>query len=262
MVMRALKALALQAARRPLTKKVLHRLLYFASVTEGEVLRDRELQFLGHLMSRAHASNSQMFQDEWVIFETGGKRGGFFVEFGAADGRYISNTWRLERDYGWNGILSEPAPAWHAALARNRTCRISHKCVWTKTGETLSFRQAADPALSTLDDFAGRDGHAQARADAAEICVETVSLTDLLDECRAPATIDYVSIDTEGSELAILGAFDFARYDVRLLSVEHNRTGNEAKLDAFLDAKGFERCFPQFSLIDGWYRNRRASGRE
>lgn len=257
MVSAGVKRLAVQAAQQSFTKKAMHRLLYFAKVTpeQSSTLYDRELQFLGHLLSRGHASNSQMFQDEWVIFETDAMRDGFFVEFGAADGQYISNTYRLERDYGWTGILSEPALAWHGALAQNRSCQISHKCVWTKTGEMLSFRQAPDPALSSLGEFASRDSHAREREHGVEISVETISLIDLLDECRAPSTIDYISIDTEGSELPILQAFDFDRYSVRLLSVEHNHTESEAKLDRFLSSKGFERCFPEFSMIDGWYRN-------
>jgi len=54
--------------------------------------------------------------------------------------------------------------------------------------------------------------------------VETVSLNDLLLSQAAPPRIDYISIDTEGSELAILEAFDFARWDVRLFTIEHNLT--------------------------------------
>ncbi len=122
----------------------------------------------------------------------------------------------------------------------------------------MPFRQAkTDAGYSTLKSFSSTDLHAAEREDADEISVQTISLNDLLAEHNAPETIDYISIDTEGSELSILEAFDFNRYNVRLLSVEHNYTGNEAKLDEFLALKGYERRFSEFSMFDGWYRKSR-----
>ncbi|GIT91759.1 hypothetical protein JANAI62_22160 [Jannaschia pagri] len=40
--------------------------------------------------------------------QTGFKRGGYFVEFGATDGVTLSNTWLLEMSFGWSGILADP----------------------------------------------------------------------------------------------------------------------------------------------------------
>jgi FkbM family methyltransferase len=252
------KEVLLHIARRPLAKKIAHRVLYLAKEKPewSSVLRDPEMQFLGQLLKSAHVSNSQIFQDIWVLFETEEKRRGFFVEFGATNGKHISNSYLLERSYGWDGILAEPAPIWHQQLSEARTCEISHKCVWAKTGETRKFRQTKDPALSTLDDFAERDLHAPARTEADEIHVETISLNDLLVEHKAPRTIDYMSIDTEGSELSILESFDFDKYDVRLVSVEHNFTANEAELDRLMIANGYERRFREFTFFDAWYRKR------
>jgi hypothetical protein len=38
-----------------------------------------------------------------------GKKG-FFVEAGALDGEVASNSLKLEKDYGWTGLLVEPNP--------------------------------------------------------------------------------------------------------------------------------------------------------
>ena len=65
-------------------------------------------------------SNAQLLQDLWVLYELKEKRNGYFVEFGACDGMSLSNTLLLEKTFGWQGALAEPARAWHAALYANR----------------------------------------------------------------------------------------------------------------------------------------------
>ena len=60
---------------------------------------------------------------------------------------------------------------------------------------------------------------------------------------------NYISLDTEGSELSILETFDFDHYNVRHLSIEHNHTEDEVKIDRFMASKGFERCFPEFLTL-------------
>ena len=47
-------------------------------------------------------------------------------------------------------------------------------------------------------------------------------LNTLLEQYNAPRTIDYISLDTEGSELRILKVFDFNKWDVKIWSIEHN----------------------------------------
>ena len=50
----------------------------------------------------------------------------------------------------------------------------------------------------------------------------TISLLDVLDNANAPLFIEYMSLDTEGSELEILKNFDFRKYTFGLIDVEHN----------------------------------------
>src|SRR5205809_2217004 len=101
----------------------------------------------------------------WVLHETGGKTAGFFVEFGAADGVSLSNTYLLERSYAWRGIVAEPNPVWHAALKRNRTAAIDLRCVFTTTGARVKFAATNSAVLGTIAEFASCDGHAQSRRD-------------------------------------------------------------------------------------------------
>jgi hypothetical protein len=46
-------------------------------------------------------SKSETRQDLFVLEQLNFKRGGFFVEFGATNGIDISNTYLLEKEFGW-----------------------------------------------------------------------------------------------------------------------------------------------------------------
>ena len=95
--------------------------------------------------------------------------------------------------------------------------------------------------------------HADTRKDGERYAVQTISLVDLLDHWRAPRMIDYLSIDTEGSEFDILSSFDFAAYDIRLITVEHNHTDKRQELFDLLTSKGYQRKFETLSNVDDWY---------
>jgi len=178
--------------------------------------------FLRYAIANYQDSHAQLFQDLLALSLTGEKRGGFFVEFGAADGKFLSNSYLLETKFGWNGILAEPSKAWHDQLTKNRQCRIDSRCVWTTSGEMLKFSESASNDISTISAFKGADN--LDRSDSVEYDVETISLNDLLETHGAPKDFDYLSIDTEGSECTILSSLDFAKWQPRIITVEHNYT--------------------------------------
>lgn len=218
--------------------------------TAGESDEDR---FLSFCAANALQSRAQLMQDLFVLHHHKNRRNGYFVEFGAADGVSISNTFLLESAYGWEGVVAEPARFWHERLRSNRACTVDTDCVWRATGETLLFNETRDREYSTLDSLSSADWHAQSRVDGQRYEVRTVSLLDLLARAGAPAVIDYMSVDTEGSEFDILDAFDFDRYDVRIITVEHNFTPNRERLHELLCRNGYSRRFEAFSQWDDWY---------
>ncbi|HVH82059.1 MAG TPA: FkbM family methyltransferase [Stellaceae bacterium] len=190
----------------------------------------------------------------WVLHETRQKRDGYFVEFGATDGISLSNTHLLEQEFGWRGILAEPNPDWHPALPQNRNAAIDLRCVFATSGAHVPFAVTRYASLATIAEFVACDAHARARQDHRLIEVETISLNDLLTAHEAPHDIDFISIDTEGSEYEILSAFDFDRWNVLLFSVEHNRTDREGKIDALMSRHGYQRRFAGYPTLDAWYR--------
>ena len=190
----------------------------------------------------------------FVLTQLGFKRNGYFVEFGATNGLELSNTYMLEKQLGWNGILAEPAKCWHEEIKIHRQCHIETDCVWKKSGENLKFNQVNSANVSTLDLFTGVvDGHQKARKKSTIYDVTTISLLDLLKKFNAPTKIDYLSIDTEGSEYEILSNFDFEKYQFKVITCEHNHTSAREKIYKLLTSKGYERKFANLSMCDDWY---------
>ena len=215
-----------------------------------DLLSDKETLFLLDLMKR---SKSQLRQEIFVLSELRFKKHGFFVEFGACDGVDLSNTLMLENEFGWSGILAEPARIWHEALLKNRKCHIETKCVWRNSGENVPFNEVSVSGLSTIASLSGDDLHKEARKNGLIYDVETISLVDMLDKYQAPREIDYLSIDTEGSEYDIFEAFDFEKYRFRVITCEHNYAPRRDDIYRILIKNGYIRKFEEVSKFDDWY---------
>lgn len=218
------------------------RMLLRASQAGGDVTT------LGH-------SRSQVQQDLFVLLALGFKRDGFFVEFGATDGKKISNTFLLEKHFAWSGILAEPGRSWRGLLERNRDAIIDSRAVWRVSGGQIRFVEQSDSQFSGIDS-SSKSAWRWKLSRKQSYLVETVNLTDLLESHAAPSRIDYLSIDTEGSELEILLAHDFDRYRFSVITVEHNFTHNRELIYEFLVSRGYSRVAEDVSRQDDFYLDR------
>jgi len=206
------------------------------------------------LSSIAYKCKSQLGQEIFALIENDFKRDGYFIEFGATDGLELSNTHLLEKEFGWTGILAEPAKIWHEELQKNRSCNIETQCVWSKSGEVLSFHESDTAVLSTVNSLRTiADGNKDYRLEGKQYDVQTISLEDLLKKYSAPKRIDYLSIDTEGSEYEILSNFNFDAYDIRVITCEHNYMPERDEIYKLLTSKGFFRVKTNKSQWDDWY---------
>lgn len=198
------------------------------------------------LLDRSH---SQLRQDLFALAQVDFRQGGFFVEFGATDGVELNNTWLMEHDFAWTGILAEPARGWQGNLKANRKCTIDTRCVWSVSGENLRFTEAPRGENSAISAFVKTTRKLRGTS----YDVETVSLNDLLSAHNAPQVVDYMSVDTEGSEFDILNALDFDRWSFRVMTVEHNYAPQREDIHALLTANGYVRVLEAISRFDDWY---------
>jgi len=181
-------------------------------------------------------SRSQIGQDLFVIDYYRGKKGGFFVDIGAGDGSLFSNTYLLEKKYNYKGICIEPLPNQYNQLIRHRNVSCLNIAVYKQSeNNTVKFTIDPDYLLSGITDHRPPSNN-----QTMEILVHTKTLTQILDEEHAPRFIEYISIDTEGSEYIILQTLDFAKYKFGLVNVEHNYDNQKRlSIKELLEANGY-----------------------
>lgn len=168
-------------------------------------------------------SYSQLGQDLKVVEFYNSKKNGFFIEIGASDGISFSNTYLLESEYNWRGICIEPIPNKYNELINNRPNSICCNLpVYNETGLSVNFDISNICHLISGISINLDTNKEVIDMNKTTIQLNTISLLDLLDNNNAPSFIEYISLDTEGSEYEILRTFNFDKYTFGLIDVEHN----------------------------------------
>jgi FkbM family methyltransferase len=175
------------------------------------------------------------------------------VEIGATDGVNFSNTYLLEKYMEWNGIVVEPSPQYSDVIRKNRRCNIETKCVYRESGQSVEFVEVQGSSLSGITSYNDPMRPELRDAQSTKLLKETISLNDLLDSYEAPNEIDYISIDTEGTELPILQSFDFKKSKVKFFSVEHNFKAQRDEIYHLMQDNGYQRIHEKYSQWDDWY---------
>jgi hypothetical protein len=185
-------------------------------------------------------SFSQLGQDVWVYQTLQQKTNGYFVELGAGDGVGLSNTYALERHFAWGGICIECSPQ-YSSLCRNRRCVCDSSCVSDKDGETVTFLQ--DHKYGDHNHFSGIKSLINCHEpQGSEYQLQTKTLASVLRQHSAPKLMDYLSLDTEGSEYAILSVFPHHEYRFRCVTVEHNFVEKvREKIRSLMESNGYTR---------------------
>ncbi|MCF1481640.1 MULTISPECIES: FkbM family methyltransferase [Rhizobium/Agrobacterium group] len=166
--------------------------------------------------------HSHIGQDRWVAEVFKGKKNGYFLDFGALDGVLTSNTYYLEKELGWSGIVVEANPTSYPAVCRNRSAITINAALWGKSRELIEMVDAH--GLTSAVIHKDLDGSKDTRAEITTriFSVDTITPTELLRRHSTPRLIDYMSLDVEGAEIDVLNAFDFHQFNPALLTVEHS----------------------------------------
>lgn len=148
-----------------------------------------------------------------------------YVEIGGNHPFQTSCTYLFYRLYGAKGVLCEANPHLAKILQAHRPQDIVvNVAVSAARDESIKFYIARAHELSSIDRNHIRKfefGFGQQATVAEEIEVENLHINDFLN-LHAGQDIDYLSIDTEGVDYAILEAMDMERFRPALLQLEHN----------------------------------------
>lgn len=196
-------------------------------------------------------SKSQLLQDILAAVLFADETNGYFVEVGVGDGEYLSNTWLLEKQLKWSGVLVEPARGSFDNIMKCRSAILFKNAAYKVSGQKMQFLEdASELELSTLIDHTLSDSHIRTGA---IYDVETVTLNEILTAASAPKDIVFMSIDTEGSELGVLEGLDLNRWKVKLFAVEHNyRAGRIEDIKRMLEPHGYRQILAGISRFDLW----------
>ncbi|HWX20986.1 MAG TPA: FkbM family methyltransferase [Candidatus Binatia bacterium] len=157
-------------------------------------------------------------QDEfvWQFFDC--RREGFFVEVGANEPVDGSLTWLLEQN-GWRGLLVEPQRNLYEMLQRQRPASQVVCAACTAPGKQGLVDLYIPPRH--LEDFATLERNVDDFSVEYERTekVEAVTLDELLKRAGC-VKVDFVSIDTEGTELDVLRGFSLESHQPALILLE------------------------------------------
>lgn len=187
---------------------------------------------------------SQAGQDRFIhrtFFRN--KKFGIFVEVGGYNGWEGSNCFFFETMRRWSGVIVEASPRLVREIAETRVAEVVHAALSNRDGSaefievTAGFTQmgglVGDYTSRRLKILRGNPKH-QERI----VTVPTMRLERLLREHDFDH-VDYCSIDVEGAERSILTDFDFAAFDITVLSVENNLRSAAGTLRDILEPAGY-----------------------
>ncbi len=189
--------------------------------------------------------------------------GGFFVEAGANDGFDQSNTYHLERERGWHGLLVEPVPELCRLAAIERPGSRVINCALVATGEDGGEVEIRYGGLrSVIAGSHGSDAADRAWVEPAfelgleeeyRVSVPARTLSSLLDEL-GESEVDLLSLDVEGYEPQVLAGLDLDRHAPRFVLVEVMDRAARERVEAALGERYV--AVEQLSPFDVLYARR------
>ena len=190
---------------------------------------------------------SQCNEEEYILKHLSGQ--GRFLEIGAYDGLFLSNTYCL-LEKGWQGVMVEPSPEAFQRLRKNTSafqnnlklvnCAISDKNGITKFFECDEDNKDGIRSVSTtVPAHVEMWNNINNNVKFKELYVATITMDNLLREFGLD--FDFVNIDVESANLLILKQLPIEKMErLQMVCVEKDAQGQNSL---------YGDCLPGFDLI-------------
>lgn len=224
----------------------------------GEINATR-LQILIHFIavnfplfdfSKVLLSRSQIHQDLLALaFSSIHKGNPYFIDVGASSPEFFSNTYILERHFGWSGLLFESNPAHHQNIRDKRSAVLIENPVYEKSGVKMYLKTNSNAHLISCTTKRPFISHFINPAN----IKDSISLSSAFKMYDVPCNIAYLSIDIEGGELSALKGLNFDEYSFTFLTIEANTSSLRNEIKDYMSTKGYKNILSSISLFDTWY---------
>jgi len=149
-----------------------------------------------------------------------GKKSGFYIDVGAHHPKRFSNTYLFYKK-GWRGINIDAMPGSMEAFKKERSRDVNLEVAVSPTQGEVDFYVFSEKAFNTCDETIARERMDLGYALESKVTVKCWPLREILDlNLTEGAHIDFMTVDVEGLDMAVLQSNDWERYRPSYVLVE------------------------------------------
>lgn len=182
----------------------------------------------------------------WKFFNY--KKEGFFIDVGAFDGKYLSNSFSFEQA-GWKGICVEPNPEIYELLENNRihSKNINSACLDNNSIKSIMLKSESWGYLSTINNSEEKELDIKQRYKKRgfefkgfkKINVPATTLNNIIEKYAINKEIDFISIDVEDAELLVLNGLDLKTVKPKVVILESNTKKSEIEIKDYMTKNNY-----------------------
>lgn len=169
-----------------------------------------------------------------------------FLDIGASSGKEGSNSYYLEKFLGWKGICIEPIPSQYVKLRLARDCLCFQSCAYDEEKiVNFTITEGFDELSGITDSYnpqhlqrieAERKAHTETTNTSISVMAHR---TQWYIDAANFRIIDFLSIDTEGSEFNVIKGIDFSKVHINMIMFEDNYREESLPIVDYLEQQGF-----------------------
>ena len=198
----------------------------------------------------SHVDSKKVPLDQKIdqLFE--GKRHGYFIELGAFDGLFQSNTAFFEKHREWTGILVEPS------LNKFNECVVNRPMSNCENYVCVSSSYETNTVIGDFDGYSMSSvGGTRINTPIEKLSLSKATTLDTIIDKYSPANIDFMSLDVEGYELEVLKGMNLRKYRptyilIEIYTIDYN------EVVKFMEENDYQLCcnFTNYNRVDnpGW----------